>query len=429
MFAWIPSFSNFSKKYATAVFVTNNQYRLRFLDFYRHKRSDQFIAVLQVIIKRIKIKLSLKFLASNKYLLQDIHPVDACRISFLANFLSEQPEQKLPDYIKTRHHSCPIIKQPPTIQISQQYFCTQEQQTIFVLKPTTQINTTRITANDLAKNPHLLYSIGSYAAASVGHAASNDLLRATKVKNTKSKKENLPQQSLYFYPLLCMMYVALLLSGLSIVRRFFPFHIPFTDVVVPFGAGILFFPLTFTLQDITTEVYGYKFGRQMTWFSIFMIIFYTFYTWIATHLPSGHGALYAVNHDFDTVFSLMPRQLFALIISLFIGNIINDIFISKSKIIFAGQHLWARLLGSTMIGEAVLQVVGGIIGFAGTLNFTHQLLPNMALAYGYKLLWNAAMIPFIYLITNYLKKKENIDVYDYDVNYNPFSMSSSDKRS
>jgi hypothetical protein len=202
----------------------------------------------------------------------------------------------------------------------------------------------------------------------------------------------------------------------------FPFHIPGTEFVVPFGAGIIFFPLTFAIQDITTEVYGYSYSRQMLWLAIMMILFFVLYTQIAIHLPTGTELLYQNNAAFSVVYATIPRQLIALIVSMLVGNLINDFFISKSKVIFAGQYLWARLLGSTMIGEAVLQVVGGVIGFSDTLSFFSQLLPNMVLAYGYKLLWNAAMIPVIYIITSTLKKNEGVDVYDYNVNYNPFIL-------
>lgn len=203
----------------------------------------------------------------------------------------------------------------------------------------------------------------------------------------------------------------------------FPFYVPFTDVVIPFGGGIIFFPVTFCIQDITTEVYGFRAARQMVFLSIFSILFYVFYSQIVIHLPTAAGPVYQDNIAFSTVFNTQPRQVIALLVSLFIGSIINDFFISKSKVILAGQYLWARILGSTMIGEAVLQIVGGIIGFSDKLNFKTQLLPNMLLAYGYKLLWCSATIPLVYIISNILKKKEGIDVFDYNVNYSPFRFS------
>ena len=105
-----------------------------------------------------------------------------------------------------------------------------------------------------------------------------------------------------------------------------------------------------------------------------MILFYIFYTQIAINLPTGSESIYKNNESFAIVFNTIPRQLIALIVSLITGMLINDFFISKSKIIFGGQYLWARILGSTMVGEAVLQVVGGVIGFSDTLNFYTQLL-------------------------------------------------------
>jgi hypothetical protein len=80
-----------------------------------------------------------------------------------------------------------------------------------------------------------------------------------------------------------------------------------------------------------------------------------------------------------------------------------------------------------MVGEAVLQVVGGLIGFSDKLDFKTQLLPNMLLAYGYKILWCAATIPIIYIACNFLKRMEGIDVYDYDTDYNPFKLGLSSK--
>lgn len=414
------------KKYKEAIFVTKRQYRLRFLHYYIAK-NNQAIAVIQVIIKRIKVKFSLQYLASNKYLLQDIHPVDASRISFITNFDNNNCLNQLPDYIKSRNYACPIIKQPPTIKIQSQYFSKETKETLFVLAPTYSSSEITVSATELIKKHDIIFSLGSLNALTVGYAASEDELRninsdaATdkKLDNKKSNQEN----SFNYYHILCVIYVGLLISGISIVRRMFPLHIPGIDLIVPFGAGVIFFPLTFSIQDITTEVYGYARSRQMVWLALLMITFFILYTQIAVHLPSGTEELYKSNAAFNEVFGFVPRQFIALVISLWAGSLINDFFISKSKIILGGQHLWARLLGSTMIGEAVLQVVGGIIGFGGTLQFSSQLLPNMILAYGYKQLWNAAMIPIIYIVTNYLKKKENIDTYDYNINYNPFIFS------
>ena len=404
-------------------FVTNKQYRLRFLDCYTAS-NNKIIAIIQVVTKRVKIKLSIRYLASNKNLLQDIHPVSSCKLAFIANIEEEISLALIPDYIKIVGISGPVIKENPTLRIISRELVTDDAKQKFILNLSQPLRDRIHLYAEACKKRCSSFGLGSVAAASIGIAASSDYLNTIKNSNSAAVAPvaKQPDAFMYFH-ILCVTYVGLILSGISIVRRLFPYHLPFTEITVPFGAGILFFPLTFFIQDVTTEVYGFNRARHMVWLAIIMIIFYMFYTQIAIHLPSGTDAIYKNNASFEIVFNAIPRQFLALIVSLFAGMLINDFFISKSKIIFGGQYLWARILGSTMVGEAVLQVVGGVIGFSDTLDFYTQLLPNMGLAYGYKMLWNAATVPIIYLASSYLKRKEGIDTFDYDINYNPFKLS------
>jgi uncharacterized integral membrane protein (TIGR00697 family) len=421
----ISIFKTFSHRLNEAVFVTKNQYRLRLLHCYI-SANNQVVAVVQVVIKRVKAKFSVRYLASNNRILEDIHPVNACKIAFIANLENEIGLESIPEYVKIASIPFSIIKQKPFLKIISETFHTINGETSFRLSDMNSNHESLLTANELIQNHSLLYALGSQEAARVGISASNDYLKKTLQNNIQTSSNIINQPSKYFYyHILCICYVTLVLAGMSIVRRMFPFHLPFTDLVVPFGGGILFFPITFCIQDITTEVYGFNAARQMILLSLFSILFYVFYTQLVIHLPNAEGTVYSDNSAFSIVFNTQPRQFIALLVSLFAGSIINDFFISKSKVILAGQYLWARLLGSTMIGEAVLQVVGGVIGFSDKLAFNTQLLPNMLLAYGYKILWCGATIPLIYIISNFLKKKEGIDVFDYDVNYNPFKFTSS----
>lgn len=241
-----------------------------------------------------------------------------------------------------------------------------------------------------------------------------------KFKNT-IQSQTIEGKSLKYYEILCLIYVTLIITGNTIVARLFPFHIPFTHVNIVFGAGIVFFPVTFLIQDITTEVYGYARSRRMVWLAVFMVLIYVAYTQLAIHLPTGSTSQYDRNEAYNVVFNAVPRQVLALIVSLAMGSLINDYFMSRSKVMLKGRYLWMRSIGSSMVGEAVMQVIGGVIGLLGLISFT-QLLPNMALAYLYKLVWNAACIPLVYMITSALKRAEGIDVYDYEVNYTPFRL-------
>lgn len=403
-------------KYKKAIYITKNQYKLRLVNINQSK-NGKLLATVQVIIKRAKIKLGLQYLVTNKALVKEFHPVDASRIAFLANLERHGIANIAPDSLFSEF-KCPVIKQEPNIAIVSQNHVKDNKETEIVIKGGEKQK--NIKALELMENHSIIYELGSVTALSIGYAASNDYIEINKFKSREEQKPINREKSGYdYFAFLCILYVTLALSGISIVRRFFPVHIPFLDVIVPFGAGVIFFPLIFTLQDITTEVYGYSRSRQMVWGSIGAILFYVLYTQIAIHLPSGVDKVYHDNPAFNIVFNAIPRQLLALVVSMFMGILINDYLMSRMKVIFAGQYLWARILGSTMIGEIILQVVGGLIGFLGIMSF-QQLLPNMVIAYMYKLLWNAATIPLIYLVSNALKNKEGIDVFDYDINYNPF---------
>ncbi|STX81555.1 conserved hypothetical integral membrane protein [Legionella busanensis] len=417
----------FLYRFNEAIFVTKNQYRLRLLHCYED--NNQVIGIIQVVIKRVKARFSIRYLACNPKILSDIHPVEVCKITFIASVENYIKFNQIPEYIKNTVVPFSVIKQSPTLKISSQSFDNNE--TTFTIEDLNSNYKNTLTSCALAQNHTLLYSLGSQEAARVGIAASNDFLNKLEInkeeKDIDINCQNAP--NFRYYHILCISYITLILTGISIVRRMFPFQIPFTDVIIPFGGGIIFFPITFCIQDITTEVYGFRAARQMVILSMFSILFYVFYSQLVIHLPTTSGPVYQDNLAFATVFNTQPRQVLALLVSLYLGSIINDFFISKSKVILGGQYLWARILGSTMIGEAVLQIIGGIIGFSDKLDFKTQLLPNMILAYGYKILWCAATIPLIYFITKFLKKKEGIDVFDYNVNYSPLQFKFSSKKS
>jgi len=407
---------SFFNKYTEALYVTKNQYRIRFVHYKKSKAGKSF-AVIQVAIKRSKIKLPLSDLASNKAMLDELHPVDASRVAFLSRLDKDGHLDKAPGYINGIH-KCPVIRERPTLTIHLQSFDEKNHETLFTLKGIHSSFSITIPAIELLQNHNLLYGLGTKRALQVGYAAGEDFINDKKCLAKRPVTSSQPRATLYYH-ILCVLYVGLGLSGISIVRRMFPFHLPFTDLTVPFGAGVIFFPLTFAIQDITTEVYGFAKSRHMVWLSLGMMAFYILYTQIAIHLPSGHALIYQENAAFNTVYGSIPRQFLSLIVSMLTGMLLNDFLISRLKVIYGGRYLWARIIFSTMIGEAVLNIVGLIVGFGDIMHFFSQMLPNIALSYSYKLIWNVSLIPVIYLVTGFLKKKEGIDVYDYDTNYNP----------
>ena len=54
-----------------------------------------------------------------------------------------------------------------------------------------------------------------------------------------------------------------------------------------FGAGVLFFPLSYVFGDILTEVYGYARARKVIWAGFGALIFASLMAWTVTSLPAA----------------------------------------------------------------------------------------------------------------------------------------------
>ena len=47
-----------------------------------------------------------------------------------------------------------------------------------------------------------------------------------------------------------------------------------------FGAGIMFFPISYVLGDVLTEVYGYAHARRCVWAGFAALLFMAFMSWV-----------------------------------------------------------------------------------------------------------------------------------------------------
>jgi len=227
-------------------------------------------------------------------------------------------------------------------------------------------------------------------------------------------------QRLKYFHILATVYVVAIITSLTVSARLIPFHIPFTDFTILLTAGTWTIPLSFFIQDITTEVYGYAKSRHLVQLAIAILFFYIMYIKLTTYFPIPD--VENIDSSYNTVFNALPRHLIALITALLIGNLVNDYLLSKLKIRMHGQYLAIRFILATAVGEAALQVVGTSVAWLGSLKFQTEILPFIAFSYLYKVCFETLMSPANIYICNKLKHAEGIDVYDYNVNYNPFQF-------
>lgn len=193
----------------------------------------------------------------------------------------------------------------------------------------------------------------------------------------------------------------------------------FTVAGASFGAGILFFPISYIFGDVLTEVYGYAASRRVVWAGFGAMVFASFTCWLVVALPPAEG--WPNQAAYETVFGATWRIVFGSLFAFCFGEFCNSYVMAKMKILTKGRHLWSRIIGSTVIGEGVDTLIFYPLAFYGTWSDS-LLLRVMASSYALKVTWEVAVIPFTYFFVNWLKRVEHEDFYDYKTDFNPFRL-------
>ncbi|MGZ3710934.1 MAG: queuosine precursor transporter [Bdellovibrionota bacterium] len=186
-----------------------------------------------------------------------------------------------------------------------------------------------------------------------------------------------------------------------------------------FGAGVLFFPISYIFGDVLTEVYGYARARRVVWAGFGAMIFASFMSWFVLALPPAQG--WPHQEAFNTVFGSTPRIVVGSLVAFFCGEFCNSFVLAKMKVATKGKYLWMRTIGSTIAGEAVDSLIFYPVAFYGT--WPNDLLIKVLISnYCIKVGWEALVTPVTYVVVNALKKAEHEDHYDVSTDFNPFTL-------
>jgi queuosine precursor transporter len=187
-----------------------------------------------------------------------------------------------------------------------------------------------------------------------------------------------------------------------------------------FGAGILFFPISYVIGDVLTEVYGYARARRCVWVGFAALLFMAFMSWVVVKLPPAAG--WPNQAAYETVFGSTWRIVLASITAFWAGEFVNSFVLAKMKIWTRGERLWTRTIGSTVFGQAVDSLLFYPLAFLGvweTSQVVQVLLTNWLL----KVLWEIILTPVTYAVVGWLKRHEGVDVFDEDTDFTPFKTS------
>lgn len=187
----------------------------------------------------------------------------------------------------------------------------------------------------------------------------------------------------------------------------------------PFGAGILFFPVSYVIGDVLTEVYGYARARRVIWAGFAAVVFMAFMAWIVVALPPA--PTWTNQAAYETIFGQVPRIVAASVCAFWAGEFVNSYVLARMKVWTAGRHLWSRTIGSTVLGEGVDSLIFYPLAFWGAAGWTPSLVVTVLFTqWALKVGWEVVLTPVTYVAVGWLKAREGVEIFDRDTDFSPF---------
>jgi uncharacterized integral membrane protein (TIGR00697 family) len=231
-----------------------------------------------------------------------------------------------------------------------------------------------------------------------------------------------------YYDLLLGAFVTVLLCSNLIgpgksCRLALPFALPFAGDRLVFGAGNLFFPISYIFGDVLTEVYGYARARKVIWAGFGAMLFATLMSQVVIRMPPEPTEPFnaVIQPALEVCFGGTWRIVAGSVVAFWIGDFVNSFVLAKMKLLTRGRWLWTRTIGSTLAGQAVDSMVFYPVAFAGIWT-AQTLFAVVAFNWFFKVMVEALMTPITYLVVGWLKRAEGEDFYDVDTNFSPFTL-------
>lgn len=205
-----------------------------------------------------------------------------------------------------------------------------------------------------------------------------------------------------------------------------------------YGAGVLFFPVSYILGDVLTEVYGYAHARRCIWAGFFALLFMVLMAVVVVGATPAPGWALASNDyvvlgkhvtapnqaAYESVFGQAPRIVFASVTAFWAGEFVNSFVMARMKVLTQGKALWTRTIGSTVFGQAVDSALFYPLAFAGAAGWTTSAVIKVSITqWLLKVTWEVLLTPVTYAVVGFLKRQEGVEVFDTDTNFSPFARS------
>ena len=212
---------------------------------------------------------------------------------------------------------------------------------------------------------------------------------------------------------LVVVYIAIATSADAVAYKF-------TNLgFLTLSGSALIYPADFFINDIIAEVYGYSIIRKVIWLGLFAEIIFALLVQGVIFLPSPIG--FHFQTEFHDVLGSTLRFVLSGIVADLVGMFLNAYIMSKCKIIVRGKYFVLRSLGSTFLGQFFMLFIIIALAYYGVTS-TKEWLKLFFSIYLFHTCYDLLLVLPAWMVSHFLKNVEKIDVYDYNVKYNPFRV-------
>ena len=184
-------------------------------------------------------------------------------------------------------------------------------------------------------------------------------------------------------------------------------------------AGLIVFPVSYIINDVVCEVWGYRRTRMLIWMGFAMNFFFVLMGALADWIPGA--SWWNGDEAFHSIFGLAPRIALASFIAFLAGSFMNAYVMSKMKLSSQGAHFSKRAVLSTIFGEGIDSIIFFSLALGGVIPW--EQMPSLMISQvTLKTLYEILVLPITIRVVEFTKKHDHEDVFDHDINYNIFNI-------
>lgn len=220
--------------------------------------------------------------------------------------------------------------------------------------------------------------------------------------------DNKKQVSVLFMIFSTLFTVCLIGSNLFAVK-------PFNVGMVSFTGAIFVFPISYIINDVVSEVWGFRRARTLIWMAFAMNFIFVLLGFLVDLAPGAAWWDANASAGFHAVFGLAPRVAVASLLAFLVGSFVNASVMSRMKVRQQGRHFTVRAVVSSLLGELSDSVIFFPIALAGAVIPWNQMPIFVLWQVGLKTVYEIVILPVTIRVVRWVKKRENVDVYDTDL--------------